>query len=345
MSVVAVPLRSGVCSDGSAVTRSMARISRAAAAGSPRCSSIITADQKVPTGLAMPLPVMSKAEPWIGSNIEGNRRSGLRLAVGAMPIEPASAAARSERMSACRLVATIVSSDCGLQRHAHGHGVDQHLVPGDIGKIGGDLAGDLVPQHHAVALGVRLGDDGQKLARPRLRQLEGEAHDAADAGAGEDRDFGRHFLRQAAMRAAALAGIFAFGILADDDPVEIVGRNARQRAPDAGQDAGRADIGILVEGLADGEAQAPERQMIGHIGRADRTEIDRIEGFQALDAALGHQHAIGLVVIRAPREILDLQRELSRRGQRRPSRTAKPGSDDFLADSITGNGCDVICLH
>ena len=27
--------------------------------------------QKVPTGLAMPLPMMSKAEPWIGSNIEG----------------------------------------------------------------------------------------------------------------------------------------------------------------------------------------------------------------------------------------------------------------------------------
>ena len=57
---------------------------------------------------------MSKAEPWIGSNIEGVVRSGLRLAVGAMPSEPASAAARSDRMSACRLVATIVSSVSGL---------------------------------------------------------------------------------------------------------------------------------------------------------------------------------------------------------------------------------------
>ena len=31
----------------------------------------ITTDQKVPTGLARPLPMMSKAEPWIGSNIDG----------------------------------------------------------------------------------------------------------------------------------------------------------------------------------------------------------------------------------------------------------------------------------
>ena len=55
----------------SAVTRSIACINRVAAAASPRCSSIITDDQNVPIGLAMPLPMMSKAEPWIGSNIEG----------------------------------------------------------------------------------------------------------------------------------------------------------------------------------------------------------------------------------------------------------------------------------
>jgi hypothetical protein len=41
--------------------------------------------------------------------LEGFLREGSRLAVGAIPIDPASAAARSERMSACRFVATIVS--------------------------------------------------------------------------------------------------------------------------------------------------------------------------------------------------------------------------------------------
>ena len=68
--VVAVPPRSGVSSPV-AVTFSTARINRAAAAASPRCSSICTAVQNVATGLAMPLPAMSNAEPWIGSNIDG----------------------------------------------------------------------------------------------------------------------------------------------------------------------------------------------------------------------------------------------------------------------------------
>ena len=88
----------------------MAAIRCAAASGSPRCSSIIEAVQNVAIGLATPLPVMSKAEPWIGSNIDGKVRSGFRLAVGAMPSDPDSAAARSDRMSACRLLATMVSS-------------------------------------------------------------------------------------------------------------------------------------------------------------------------------------------------------------------------------------------
>ncbi len=74
----------------------------------------MAAVQKVAIGLAIPLPVMSKAEPWIGSNIDGKRRSGFRLAVGAMPSEPESAAARSERMSACRLEATTVSIAAGF---------------------------------------------------------------------------------------------------------------------------------------------------------------------------------------------------------------------------------------
>lgn len=69
--VLALPPKSRVCSAGSAMTRSIACISFAAAAVSPRCSSIRTADQKVPTGFASPFPMMSNADPWMGSNIEG----------------------------------------------------------------------------------------------------------------------------------------------------------------------------------------------------------------------------------------------------------------------------------
>jgi len=51
--------------------------------------------------LPIPIPVMSNAEPWMGSNMDGFSRVGSRLDVGAIPILPARAAARSERMSAC----------------------------------------------------------------------------------------------------------------------------------------------------------------------------------------------------------------------------------------------------
>ena len=52
-----------VCNDASAVIVSMAFINPRAASISPRCSSIITQLQNVPTGLASPLPMMSNAEP------------------------------------------------------------------------------------------------------------------------------------------------------------------------------------------------------------------------------------------------------------------------------------------
>ena len=51
------------------------------------------------------------------------------------------------------------------------------------------------------------------------------AHDALDADAGEDRDFGADFLGQAAMDAAAAAGILAFGIFADEFPDVCLGQS------------------------------------------------------------------------------------------------------------------------
>jgi hypothetical protein len=66
---------------------------------------IIAAVQKVATGLAMPLPVMSKAEPWIGSNIV-SRNSGARKAQqhrGRIPLRVDVRGRRdAERASQCR---------------------------------------------------------------------------------------------------------------------------------------------------------------------------------------------------------------------------------------------------
>ena len=80
----------------------------------------MAAVQKLATGLAMPLPVMSNAEPWIGSNIDGPRRSGSRFAVGAMPNEPASAAARVIVNS--RTGTVVISSNVRVSPAAVSHG-------------------------------------------------------------------------------------------------------------------------------------------------------------------------------------------------------------------------------
>jgi hypothetical protein len=98
--------------------------------------------------------------------------------------------------------------------HADGHSIDEHVVDGDIGEVFCDLLDDLrervetrkrkvsegeqrrkraeathlVPEHHPVALSVRLGDVGEHLARTGLCKFEGEAGNASDSDAGEDRD-------------------------------------------------------------------------------------------------------------------------------------------------------------
>ena len=66
-----------------------------------------------PMGLAICFPAMSGAEPCTGSNSDGNVPSGLRFALGAMPIVPVHAGPRSLRMSPNRLLATTTSKKSG----------------------------------------------------------------------------------------------------------------------------------------------------------------------------------------------------------------------------------------
>ena len=79
------------------------------------------------------------------------------------------------------------------------------------------------------------------------------------------------------MRTPAMTGIFAFRVFAHDDPVELLARiDVAQRTPDSGQDARRPDVSVLVERLADREAQAPQRDVVRDIGRAHRAKVDGI---------------------------------------------------------------------
>ena len=327
------------------MTRSMARIRRAAAAASPRCSSIITPDQNVPIGLAMPLPMMSKAEPWIGSNMEGNLRSGLRLAVGR---DAERAGQRGGEVG--QDVGVQVGGDDGvdglrLQRHAHGHGVDQHLVPG--ARRGTRAATSAAISSHITMpwrWALDLVTTVKQLARARAGEREGKAHDARDAGAREHGDVGGGLLGQAAVHAAADAGILAFRVLAHDHPVELRAGDGPQRAGDARQDAGRAHVGVLVEGLADGEPQAPQRDVVGHVGRAGRAEQDGVVALDQVEAVLRHEGAGLLVALRAPVEMVEGEREAAvALGAGLQHLDAR--GDHLLADAVAGNGGNAIGAH
>lgn len=78
-----------------------------------RCSSIMAPHQICPTGLVLPSPVISGAEPWTGSKRPEKLRSGLILADGAMPIMPVQAGPESERISPNKLLATTTSNLSG----------------------------------------------------------------------------------------------------------------------------------------------------------------------------------------------------------------------------------------
>lgn len=170
----------------------------------------------------------------------------------------------------------------------------QHVVELDIREVLRHLVHDLVPEHHAAALSVRLGDKSEHLAWARLGELECEASNATNAGASKDSDLCEAVCGKLAyyckdrkkeesgtscnlvvvsrVRATTLAGVLALTILTDDDPVELAGLAVGERRGRAGQDARPAHVCVLLQRLADGKAEAPERDVIGHIGRTDSAE-------------------------------------------------------------------------
>src|SRR5260221_6862830 len=147
------------------------------------------------------------------------------------------------------------------------------------------------------------------LSRALARQLEGEAMDALDAAAREGGHLQCHFVVQAGVHTATGAGVFAFGVLAHDDPVDAV--SVFHGAAHARQHARGSHVGVLIEALADRQAQSPERDMVGHIGRTDGAEENGVEALELFQPAFGNVAPGLLVELRAPVEVLELEAEVA----------------------------------
>ena len=217
--VVAVPPRSGVRSP-SASARSTAD-STAAAWGSMSSPwrSIIAADRNIASGLAAPVPAMSGAEPWTGSN-----RPGLLLAERCAR-QHADRPGEHRRLVAEDVAEHVLGQDhlevAGRRDQLHRGVVDEQVLELDIRElVAVNLAHDLAPEPAGLEH-VGLVDARD----PGFRRVERDASDPLDLHAGVDA-----VVRSAVGRAGLLAEVDAAGELAHDHQVGALDQLALQRA-------------------------------------------------------------------------------------------------------------------
>src|SRR5690606_18533840 len=98
--------------------------------------------------------------------------------------------------------------------------VDVVLVPFDVRILLAHLGQARVPPGHGNGNAVGLGGAGDVLAA-LAGQLEGEFQHTIRAGAGEYAFLDHDFALRAFKQNAAAVGVFAFGVLADDEEIDI----------------------------------------------------------------------------------------------------------------------------
>ena len=82
--------------------------------------------------------------------------------------------------------------------------------------------------------------------------------------------------------------------------------------------------------------------MVGHLARADRAEVDRVVGLELLERVVG-DHLAGLgVVVRAPREVGELERERALGVRGDALEHADALGEHLAADPVGGDGRDAV---
>ena len=194
-------------------------------------------------------------------------------------------------MSACRLVATITSSVPGFSTMRVVIASTSSLSVRTSGNCCASSAKISSHMHHAVALGVRLGDErqrrfGRARASSKAKRMIRSQPVRVKIATSVPTSSGRPRCTRPPAPAYS-PSVFS----RTTTQSRSAGPTSRERALDARQQARRADVGVLVEALADREAQAPERDVVGDVGRADGAEVDRIERPQLLEAVRRHHPA------------------------------------------------------
>ena len=188
--------------------------------------------------------------------------------------------------------------------------------------------------------------------RPRngafLGQLERVAQAAVDLEAVVDPLLRGDLVGRSLHHDAAHAGVDAARVLADDDVVHRLGRDARDRRRDAGVELHRAQVDVLVEVEAELEEDVLLEDAGGDVlragaGEADRAEVDRVELAQLRLVGLVDEPAGLEIVLAAEGEDLRLEAELEL--LRGGLEDLEALADDFGAGAVAGDDCDVVGFH
>src|SRR5215475_3351406 len=231
----------------------------------------------------------------------------------------------------------------GLQHEAGRQRVNMVWGHVHIRIIARDFAADVVPHHHRVLHRIRFGRARQSFA-PLPRQIESVAQHTLDAAPGEYDGLLGDLVRRALLETSAPAAIFAFGIFAHTDEVDLATAFVAKRALRPGEQLDRAQVDVLVEALAYFDQHAAQADVIGHARRiADRAQVDRGEILQTSQGVIVHHPPCLQVVIAAPGEFFGLDLKAAYAGGR-PQRAQARG-DYFLADAISGDDGYAVFFH
>jgi hypothetical protein len=141
-----------------------------------------------------------------------------------------------------------------------------------------------------------------------------------------------------------MARVFAFGIFANDDPVEIGRGAASQRRGEPRKQSSRPEVHVLVETLADGKPETPEGDMVGDVRGAHGAEIDGVKRAQMNERVGRHHGAMLLVVLGSPREFSEVKAKVA--GPLfEAAKHVETGGDDFWPDAVSRDHCDLMLAH
>src|SRR6185295_11754388 len=184
---------------------------------------------------------------------------------------------------------------------------------------------------HRVAL-VRHADFRQAVL---LRVFERRADDPVHALVSVYLFLNGDLVRGAGFEATTDADVDAFRVLSKHDEVHVFRATAFQRTESIVDESDRPEINKEIQIEPRGEENVTSGAIIGDARIAERAEQNGVEAPQQVEPAGRHRDAGLEKVVRAPRQLLELER--SSRSRRDGFENLDCFCCDFLADPVAGN--------